>query len=1012
MAAVGVHSVIEMERSEGTHPFFQNRSIPHRAVTLPETGDNAEKSSQPAKPKGPKSRKRKSGPLIERPPNAQLPLMILQDSSMDVESAVSLPVEGSVNRTPKKNMLKISSNGKLLSSPPVVLVGLPNADKAVTKSPRATGKHTKPRLAKPRLTSLVVAISYGSKDSDERLRIGSTIDEILSSTPKVDHSRKPSTAKKTRTPKKSTHPFFFGKVKPLPSAADEDGCEKRKDHESDASVSFVKSASRKGSPQSKAAWKDITFSSGKNKVQHNEVAPAPWPPTDMQRVDGLPQARQLRSSFSSIPSYTYKSKGRSTRLCGEEDIMCRAIRAYSEALGGANLWTARHPVRNVLSGQEISCRLEDKLLVDRVHLATQRLKSTLATNMTAFDQGKCDQSSWTTKSSPSNAEEVLQPGSEAVVLRDWVKNLTVTSVECAQPAEKAKVNKPLIRKRGRPKRSGSVDDFIVESEDEADGLTEIDVSTRESSPFIDDIKRSVLRAGAMTSSPDKGQTRNTILLSGPTGCGKTASVYAIARELGFEVFEIHPGSRRGAKEILDRVGDMTQNHLVQHPSGEALAEDVPATPIDEAVVQNEIAAGKQRTMNGFFQSQAKTVSQVGRKRKAGHQDDQKEESTIKKPRKGQKQSLILLEEVDILFDEDKFFWSGVMSLIHQSKRPIILTCNDESELPLDELPLHGILRYSSAPEEVATDYLLTLAASEGHELERDAVSYLYQSQKHDLRATITELNFWCQMGIGSRKGGLDWMLERPSSGKSGLDRTTPRVTSSNTYLRGIGMTPQQADIDPEQLLLDAHQQLNIPLSTWSANADSAIAPSTTIKDASLWADLYSDLDLHQGTPFFDTDTDTNTEDPSDLHLRIIASLTARLIPTPPTPSSIVATYVQPPSPHTPKITRSALSQILAPLTTEKCPTFPLPHGRLAPSLDPSSPLSNITSDIAPYVRSIVAFERKWGAAMLPLVSKRSTRASVKSEGYFSQKLDKAFVERTGGEGWGDLLVMPAVEMGR
>jgi DNA polymerase III delta prime subunit len=983
--------MIGFEMSKETHPFFHNRAIPHRAVKLIEIGDDVEVSSQLANSNHFHSRKTKSGPLVERPSNTHLPQPTPDDSSIDAKSAAPLVVESSMEKTPKKKVLKLSSNGKLLSSPMAVPVGLPITDEPTTILPKVVSKRTKARYSKSGSSSLIAKIGYGRDDSDGRLRIGSTISKVLSSTHGGDLSEESSTAKKKkRTPKKSTHPFFFGNVKPLSSAAGENGRSKGRSQVSDVSFSPAKGASKRQSPQSKPAWKDIVFSPSRTASQQSEASPAPWPPLILQRVDDLQHSQKLDFHITSSIFPTYKSKGRATQLPQQEDVLLRASHTHFESMQGLDFGTARHPARKVLSGDEMSCRLENKLLVDRIHLATQRLKTSLNTTLTAFDQGKCDQSSWTTKSSPLRAEEVLQSGPEAVVLRDWVKKLTVTSVEGAQPADKPKVIKPHIRKRGRPKRTVEVDDFIISSGDDDDELTEIDQSTRESSPFIDDMKRSVLRAGAMTSSQDKEQTKNAILVSGPTGCGKTASVYAVAKELDFEVFEIHPGSRRGAKEILEKVGDMTQNHLVQQQSGETSPEEVPATPIDEAAVQNEIASGKQRTMNGFFQAQTKIVSGAGRKRKAVQQDDQKEESTMKKPRKTQKQSLILLEEVDVLFEDDKSFWNGVMSLINQSKRPIILTCNDESALPLKELPLHGILRYSPPPEDMVTDYLLTLAASEGHELERDAVSYLYRSQKFDLRATITELDFWCQMGIGSRKGGLDWMLDkRGPSAKPAIDGARPRVFSTNTYLRGMGLTSLQPEMESDQLVFNAYQQLDIPIDTWCAEADRTFGDCPTIRDASTWADLYSDFDLCQQMPF---DTD-----PSDLQLRIAVSLTTRLSSKPPTSTDIIDVHVQKPQP--PKLTRSTLNQIFEPLANEKS-TFPPSQGRLAPSLD--SPTSTITTDLAPYIRSIVAFEQKWGAT-LP-APKRNTRASARPEGHFPKKTNAKHVLMTGGERWQDLWV--------
>ena len=36
---------------------------------------------------------------------------------------------------------------------------------------------------------------------------------------------------------------------------------------------------------------------------------------------------------------------------------------------------------------------------------------------------------------------------------------------------------------------------------------------------------------------------------------------------------------------------------------------------------------------------------------------------------------ILLEDVDILFEEDKGFWNAIQAIIETSKCPIILTCS-------------------------------------------------------------------------------------------------------------------------------------------------------------------------------------------------------------------------------------------------------------------------------------------------------------------------------------------------
>jgi DNA polymerase III delta prime subunit len=395
------------------------------------------------------------------------------------------------------------------------------------------------------------------------------------------------------------------------------------------------------------------------------------------------------------------------------------------------------------------------------------------------------------KYAPTALAEVLQNGRDCALLKEWLQSLKVDSVDTGV-AESSRARsdiqtKPVARKK---RKKTKLDGFIVSSEEQADELGEVSDDGETWSAAEAQNKRTVVRNGeTLTKSKDTGRLRNTVIISGPHGSGKTTAVYAIARELDYEVFEINSSSRRSGKDVLDKIGDMTQNHLVQqHRAGlNAMGQN------QEEVLSQDPKIGIQATMAAFFKP--KTSSKTADTKSRGLVGDAQRTKAVAVP-KQQKQSLILLEEADILYEEDKQFWATLLGLMSQSKRPFIITCNDENLVPIESLSLHGIFRFSPPPVDLAVDAMLLIAANEGHALKRAPIEDLYESRSRDLRASLMDLNYWCQIGVGDRRGGFDWFYSRWPRG-SDLDEhgNVIRVISEDTYQGGLGWLPRDIVFD-------------------------------------------------------------------------------------------------------------------------------------------------------------------------------------------------------------------------
>lgn len=264
---------------------------------------------------------------------------------------------------------------------------------------------------------------------------------------------------------------------------------------------------------------------------------------------------------------------------------------------------------------------------------------------------------WTEKYKPLCQEDIIGNYSSVKQLKCWLQSWLHYSED-----------QKLVKKRKRA--NSSSDDFCNDSDTR---------DTNESLP------------------------QNMIILVGPFGTGKTASVYALCNELNINVIEINASSKRTGKRILTELQEATQSHQVKNTDSKSVS---------------------------FFQKKTEITNK-----------ETKEEEN-------KKLSLLLMEDVDIVFeDQDDGFISSLTTLVSSSKRPIILTTSDQNCLHLQKLlSQHDVIDFAAISCRVASPWLQILCLIEGIRTDKAMIGRLLEWNKGDLRKTILQMQFWVQSG--------------------------------------------------------------------------------------------------------------------------------------------------------------------------------------------------------------------------------------------------------------------------
>ncbi|KIR40687.1 hypothetical protein I307_02122 [Cryptococcus deuterogattii 99/473] len=299
---------------------------------------------------------------------------------------------------------------------------------------------------------------------------------------------------------------------------------------------------------------------------------------------------------------------------------------------------------------------------------------------------KCSSSSsnralWSDRYRPLRTSEVIGNEVEATYLRDWLSALAVGG----QHGRGSKVVRQVIKK---PK-SALIDGFIVDDLGLYGGAPNSEVDVENENPHLEDLPDPPI-SHDLNARPNNypslaSRLANTILLTGPTGSGKTAAVYAAAHELGWEVFEVYVGmGKRTGANLMKWVGELGKNHTVLQQDGK----------LQKVIDDNEKrrkSKAREKGLSSFFDKGSFKFGKVSSSQglandpidiESNDEGDKILVNEVASVSEGEsgirfKDSLLLIDEADILFEEEGSFWPAVIALASESRRPIVLTCNGQ-----------------------------------------------------------------------------------------------------------------------------------------------------------------------------------------------------------------------------------------------------------------------------------------------------------------------------------------------
>ncbi|XP_014616774.1 PREDICTED: ATPase family AAA domain-containing protein 5 isoform X2 [Polistes canadensis] len=191
----------------------------------------------------------------------------------------------------------------------------------------------------------------------------------------------------------------------------------------------------------------------------------------------------------------------------------------------------------------------------------------------------------------------------------------------------------------------------------------------------------------------KQKNNQVAVLLGPHGSGKTAAVYAVTEELGYSVLEVNASSRRTGKKIFKELDEATKSHRIKKNGSKSLFKPI-----------------------------------------------------LKEANNSSQNSLILLEDIDLIFEEDEGFISAISQLVSNTKRPIVMTCKDVCPHLNKMAPEQNRIYFQKVVGNRASTLLKLISLAEtGFKISCECLAELLQNG--DLRKALLQLQYLLVSGF-------------------------------------------------------------------------------------------------------------------------------------------------------------------------------------------------------------------------------------------------------------------------